>query len=252
MTDFILQVVEIVIKPLVIFAILLSAFFFFKKLKRKQLSLFFLITASLWFFIITVSPLPQWLMYKLETRYPVVKPDLFKGKTPHILILGGGHVVSSSLPPTHQLNLAALSRLVEGIRLYQEIPGSKLVYSGGSQSKRTTQAELLGSAGDALGVSPADTIMIRMPLNTGQEAFEYYRRFGNKHELILVTSAFHMPRAMLHFERKGLSPIPAITHEFIKFDENGGNFDFIPSLQKVRLSEIVLHEYAALVYLKLF
>ena len=45
-----------------------------------------------------------------------------------VVVLGGGHVSSSTLPPNAQIGNSSLARLIEGIRIHRELPGSKLLY----------------------------------------------------------------------------------------------------------------------------
>src|ERR1700690_2544093 len=43
-----------------------------------------------------------------------------------IVVLGGGHSANLNLPESKRISATSLERLVEGIRLYRMIPGSKL------------------------------------------------------------------------------------------------------------------------------
>ena len=159
-------------------------------LRRKKAGRYLLIYAGLWFFLISASPLPSWLAAQRESRYPVLLsvPDSLRSKGDvHILVLGGGHSNAQGLPPNDQLSGAALARLAEGIRLYRQWPGSQLVCSGYSSSGRTAQAEVLAQAAVLLGVSPADTLMVKTPAHTEAEAIDYAARFGAAHPLLRLS-----------------------------------------------------------------
>ncbi|MCK9263422.1 MAG: hypothetical protein M0R18_06365 [Deltaproteobacteria bacterium] len=48
-----------------------------------------------------------------------------------VVVLAGGHVSNESLPVTSQLLDETLVRLAEGIRIQQNLPGARLLVSGG-------------------------------------------------------------------------------------------------------------------------
>lgn len=191
------------------------------------------------------------MIFRLESKYSALQPELLPhDSVTHILVLGGGHVNAPDLPPGSQLSVSAMLRLTEGIRLHRKIPGSKIICSGYSASKRTTQAEMLANAAIDLGVSPTDTLQIRSPENTAAEILTYKNRFGNRATLIVVTSAHHMPRAITLCEKKGLKAFAAPTDFYIKNDAQHSNFDFNPYTVKILMLENALHEYAGLLKVK--
>lgn len=169
------------------------------------------------------------------------KTDNFKSNRPvHILVLGGGHTIAPGFTHADQLSFYALGRLAEAIRIHKKIPGSKIVCSGFSVSGGTTQAEMLAMTALDLGISPADTLMMKMPGNTSAEAKAYTERFGNNYTLIVVSDAFHLPRAMGLFQQNGLRPIPAPANHFVKNDRK---YLFFPSAVRIELFGRSMHEY---------
>lgn len=244
-------VVNFFVDPLNLFwvALLSAAVLFwcnFKKLSRA-LSFF----ALAWIFTITISPIPQWLIYNLEHKYEPWRPEPQSVNYPvHILILGGGHSIAPELPSTGQLMSSALGRITEGIRIHRLIASSKLICSGNSQSKRTTQAEMLANAAVELGVFPVDTLQLRRASNTQEELLEYKKRFGIERKVILVTSAFHMPRAIAICQLNGIDAIPAPADFYLKKDPSRGYFDFRPSVSKISMMQMALHEQLGLLWLR--
>ncbi len=67
----------------------------------------------------------------LEHKYPPLINLADVHGVKWIVVLGGGHIYDPAIPATSQLSDASMVRLVEGIRLYKMLPGSKLVLSGG-------------------------------------------------------------------------------------------------------------------------
>jgi uncharacterized SAM-binding protein YcdF (DUF218 family) len=238
--------------PFVLLLTLMAACLITHALRKNRLSRFFLWLAGTWFFMISISPVPQWLIHRLEHTYPVIDiAEVQKDTNVHLLVLGGGHAHAYNLPYIDNLSDPARARLSEAIRLYRQLPGSMIVCSGYSSSGRTTQAEMLALAALELGVAPADTLMVPAPANSAEEARDYALRFGNQHRVILVTSAFHMRRAVKYFRREGLDPVPAPTDHYIKKDPLSTTYDFWPSAAKIHMMGLVLHEYAGLVKLAL-
>jgi uncharacterized SAM-binding protein YcdF (DUF218 family) len=181
----------------------------------------------------------------MESKYKTFHPVDSMPLPIFILVLGGGHSIAPDLTPADQLSTDALTRLSEAIRLHRLLPGSKIVFSGSSISKRTTQAQMLGMAAIDLGVNSSDTLLSMLASNTEEELTNFKTRFGTQ-KLILVTDALHMPRAIKQGFQRGLQPIPAPTNHLMKMDQERSNFDFIPSAQKILFCQRLLHEYFGL------
>jgi len=239
--------------------------------KHRKLLVYFAIAAAAVFILCATPPLPEFLVASLERRYEPLgvrippPPHLLRsGQHPdstasppqtaqspplpiHILVLGGGHVSDERLPTNDQLSDQALKRLVEGIRIHKMLPGSKLVYSGYARAGiPQTHAEVMGETAVMLGIDPKDTLLVRTPWNTMHEAIDYHQKFGDKHPLVLVTNAIHMPRAMMHFQRAGLSPTPAPTGFLIKKDKLSNSIRLKPGTRNLRKMRKALHEYVGL------
>jgi len=185
----------------------------------------------------------------LENRY-----DVFDGQFSceehgrlHILVLGGGHSSDPRMPATNQLSQEALGRLVEGVRLHQKHPGSILILSGYAGRDPVSNAEVMFRAALILGVNARQMHILPEPRNTRQEAIAYHNRFGIHHPLILVTSASHMPRAMIWFRKAGLTPVPAPTNHMIKKGPSAKIRWWVPATRFIELTDRAVYEYAGIV-----
>lgn len=238
--------------PIVIFGILLVTAVMLRLFKKERKSLFFLSLAIFWIVLVSTTPFPQWIIFELEKQYATIKTELLRGDSAVcILVLGGGHSIAPDLPAGSQLSSAAMVRLTEGIRIHRQLPGSKIICSGNSTSGRVSQAQMLAQAAIDLGVNSSDTLQSRSPRNTSEEIRAYRDRIGSKATLVIVTSAYHMPRVMLLCENEGLKAIPAPTDFYIKKDPLGSNFDFYPYTLKIQMAESAFHEYAGMVKAKM-
>ncbi len=240
--------VKVLINPLIIFIILslLAVGFSFKK--NRWSNIIWMIAAT-WFLLISSTPIPRWLVSNLESKYAVFDfNEHNKNDNCHIIVLGGGHTEDPRLPVNNQLSRVALGRLVEGTRIYGFYERSKLIFSGHSNKRKMSQAEMLARASLILKVDQADTLLSPKPRNTEQEAEFYLDRFGNKHCFVLVTDAIHMPRAMMWFSNYGLTPIPAPTNYLVKIDPNKKRIWFKPSLSNIEMMSMAMVEYIGILY----
>jgi uncharacterized SAM-binding protein YcdF (DUF218 family) len=217
-------------------------------LEKQKLGKLCIQFSLVWLFVFSVSPIPDFLVKQWEIE-PVADQTFENKDGINILILGGGHSDSPTLPPNNQLSETALKRLSEGIRLYHKVPNSKLICSGYNGNTSVTQAELLARSAVELGVPTEDTSMIMTPANTEEEAKAYFNRFGES-ETILVTSALHMKRASFWFKEREVPVLPAPTDHFIKPEENRSIINFKPSIRKIEMTNKLIHEWVGMLYAK--
>jgi len=220
----------------------------FYRWQRKRLALAMGATALLCMFAVSTPFLPNLLVSILENRYDTLQsPDLKGSSGPvNILVLGGGHTNDSRLPANDQLSTVALARLAEGIRLQRRISNSTLITSGYAGKEVIAQAEVFAKTALLLGVDPARIRMQTLPKNTRMEAAEYKRLFGDKAQLVLVTSAVHMPRAMYLFRQAGLKPIAAPTNHLVKYSNERDLWFWVPNSGNIQMVESAIHEYAGM------
>ncbi len=209
------------------------------------------IAAVVWFALFSTSPLPQALVYAKERQHPVLQPVPTDSLPTDIIVLGGGSAYAPDLPATEQLSPQSRARLVEGIRLYRQLPRARLVCSGFSSTDAIPIATMQAHAAVVLGVPPADTLMLNTPHNTEAEARAYVARFGSERRLILVTSAIHIPRALFWFRHYGLDPLPAPADHRVKIDPRYSPYTFRPSSRKIEMMDRWLHEFVGLWWAKL-
>ena len=227
------QLAHILLDPLLVFWLFLLAGGAFYFRPSKKIGHWIVGFGLFWLFVISTTPVPVYLTAKRERRYHQLTQQSYTSlrasQPQHIMVLGAGHSNAPNFTVQNRLSEPALKRLLEGIRLKQQIPTAKLVCSGYSSSGRQSQAEAFAALAIELGVSP---------------------RFGKDTPLILVTSALHMPRAMFWFRHYGLDPIPAPTNYLVMPDPGYETFTWGPSTRKIAMTRKLLHEYAGMLYAK--
>lgn len=158
-----------------------------------------------------LSPLGNILILPLEQRFAAVPAPQPGSRVDGIILLGGfedAHV--STGRGGLGLNEAA-ERVTEGLRLALSHPEAKVVFTGGAGGLFTT-AEASGPVGAFLaeaGVDPARLVLENRSRNTYENAV-FTRDMVQPQpgqRWYLVTSAYHMPRAVGIFRKAGFDVI---------------------------------------------
>jgi uncharacterized SAM-binding protein YcdF (DUF218 family) len=192
----------------------------------------------------------------LETQYPPLNvaeviPQAIVGTTEPavkwIVVLAGGVVGDSTLPIQLQISHHSRVRLMEGIRLHRLLPGSKIILTGGIGFEGPADATTLSRVAQELGVAKSDMLLEVESRDTKDHPL-YVRDLVKQEMFILVTSAFHMPRAMKLFAKQGLFPIPAPAGHWKPAKEFWSPANLFPSSAGIRLAELAYHEYMGLTW----
>ncbi len=194
--------------------------------------------------------IPSFILRSLEQQY---HPLLSVGNhidVPWVVVLGGGLSPDTDLPGHNQLTSSSLSRLIEGIRIHRQIPGSRLLLSGGAVFGPVAEAEVMAEAAVSLGTNRQALYLDARSKDSKDQAKEVKKIVGSR-RFILVTTAAHMPRVMALFEKQGLMPIPAPTDFQIKKRQHISPGMFFPSANSLRKAEYAIHEYLGLIWAKL-
>mgnify|MGYP000899673643 FL=1 len=156
--------------------------------------------------LLSLQPVADELLKPIEKNYPT-----WRGGTPveYVVVLGGGYTWNPQWAPSSNLINNSLPRLAEGIRLWRENPGSKMIFTGAAaKTNPVSTAEAGARVAESLGVPRSAIIVLDRPKDTEQEATEVKKAIGAA-PFLLVTSASHLPRAMIFFRHAGLNPLPA-------------------------------------------
>ena len=183
---------------------LVAGFFGYRKLASRGSGLAMLILAlAAW------TSLGAMMLNPLEERFP--KPPL-PDSVDGIVVLGGGFEGAINLARGgYELNSGG-DRMVETAILARRYPAAKIVVTGG------TGTLLLEGEGDAdtaprlltaLGVAPDRLVLENRSRNTYENAVFTKELVTPKpgETWLLVTSAFHMPRAKALFDKAGFATV---------------------------------------------
>jgi len=196
----------------IIFLLILSVILnFLKLLKFSKIILYF---AFFLFFITGALPTGSYLLYLLEKNYhnKVNLPENVDG----ILILSGA--TSPFLTKEYdQISLnGSVERLTESIQLMKKYPKAKVFFAGGSgyiEYPDLNHSDVAKKFYESLDVNTKNIFFDKTSRNTYENIVFAKKKFNpNKDEKwVLVTSAFHLKRAINVGEQLGWEFIPYAT-----------------------------------------
>lgn len=218
--------------------------------QKKQVGMIVGFLGLLLVFVFSLNGTANALIDHLESQYsPLLVPPKTVTK---IVVLGGGVRGEKNYPANLNLNSASLSRLIESIRLFDQLEGVGvkpiLILSGGRVFASPAVAGKMQNAAVMLGISREQIILEKGSRDTREEAL-YLKNIVGSQPFILVTSAFHMPRAMALFQALGMHPIAAPT-QFLNGDSNFLSWCF-PNGWSLAVSDTAIHEYFGILWEKI-
>ncbi|MBI1359769.1 MAG: YdcF family protein [Alphaproteobacteria bacterium] len=169
------------------------------------------------FLAVCLLPVGDWLMRGLETRFPPLAPcTTAQAKPPAgIILLGGGlssRIVSGQV--VEDLNDAA-DRMRYAAQLARAYPDLPVIISGGTVFPRPGQRSEADGMADVLsefGVARSRMQLESRSRTTAENAARVKDLIGDRPGAwLLVTSGYHMPRAMGVFRHAGIDVVAAPT-----------------------------------------
>lgn len=181
---------------------------------RVQLGRAALATAIAGLWIASTPSFADWSLGTLERQFPPIAIE----KLPNAdvaIVLGGA--VGSAVPPRVTLDLsAAADRVLWAARLFRAGKVERILVSGGNipwLPGTRPEAEVIRDLLIEWRVPPSAILIASGSRNTFENAMEIaaLRQRDRFATALLVTSAFHMPRALAVFRKAGLPVTPATT-----------------------------------------
>lgn len=155
----------------------------------------------------SMPPVSNFFISRLETQFPVLKEA--PADTVMILVLGSGHLYKQDRPANSILTATALSRLTEGVRLWNSQPESYLLLSGAKFKSEISHASALRRMAIEMGVPNEKIRLLEQTRDTEEEivaALKMVDEFLSSGavrmsdetvaaRLVVTSSATHLPRA---------------------------------------------------------
>jgi uncharacterized SAM-binding protein YcdF (DUF218 family) len=161
--------------------------------------------------VLGLSPLGNALIIPLEERFPPW--DDRRGSPDGIVVLGGAISPDVSAARNEVALNEAAERVTSAVALARRYPQARIIYSGGTGAliyREGSEAVSAVRIFDSLGIPPARIIAEEQSRNTVENAvFSLLLAMPQPGERwLLVTSGYHMPRAMGVFRAAGF-PVEA-------------------------------------------
>lgn len=233
MLFFLRKLIEALLLPvgLIAFLVLIAVF-----LRRRWLAA----VAAVLLYAFSIEPFANLLLQPLESTYPPVAV-VAAPRADAIVVLSGG-ILRGRNRAGIQWDQSA-NRFFAGLDLAHADKANLLVISAGASPD---QGPILRQAAVDTGISPACIALTPRVLTTADEA-DAVSRIPGIHSILLVTSAFHMPRAALLFRSRGFDVLPFPTDQHIFRHPNRMEaIALIPSPPNLEKSEAAFREYYGL------
>ncbi|HVU33952.1 MAG TPA: ElyC/SanA/YdcF family protein [Opitutaceae bacterium] len=232
----------------VLLLLLVAGWLLLRRPRRGRLGRALIATATILLLLLGNKFVSTWLVRPLETRYPAV-PELVAGAPlpsavaacRYVVVLGAGNGDSPGLSALDELSPSARARITEAVRLLRLLPDARLIVSGPADESPVTHATVLERAAISLGIAENRIQRIEHARDTEDESLAVKRRVGSA-AFALVTSAWHMPRAMALFHAAGLNPLACPTDFSSHWDGRFHWRDFLWDVESLERSTYAVHE----------
>ncbi|KXF77384.1 hypothetical protein ATN84_08315 [Paramesorhizobium deserti] len=242
------KIIWLLVQPITLLLVGILASMLAIAFSRRRLALTFSAITVTLFLLVSFTTLGNLLLLPLEERFPAkpALPDHIDG----IVVLGGfmeGEVNASR--GGHEINGAG-DRIIETMRLAQLYPEARIVISGGegtyfadSVPDAVSTRQLFsdfGLTGDRLSFEAESR-------NTYENAV-YSREIAKPREgetWLLITSAFHMPRAVGCF-RQADFPVTAWPVDYLTRRDSGFSIDLQDPIGGLARTSIAVREWLGL------
>lgn len=214
--------------------------------RRVRLGRLLVTVAAVAFVLLSNKFVSTGLMRPLEATYPPI-PDI-SGRVPsalarcqYVAVLGAGNADTPGESALDLLSASARARITEAVRILRVLPTARLLVSGPAEYHQVTHATMLERAAISLGIAPARIERIEHARDTEDESNAVKRRVGDA-PVALVTSAWHMPRAVALFQSAGVNVVPCPTDYTAPWDGRFYWRDFLWDVESLERSSLAIHE----------
>ena len=235
------KILPIIVSPLGLIIILLFFGVFRKRMLPSLIGLIILIILSL--------PIVSGQLIKLlEQNYRPTTPNE-TARADTVIVLSGMVTLIEKNDGIHYEFSEAVDRIFAGINLLKIGKAQKIILTRGKLpwSVGVPEGEFLAEFIQSQGINPNRILLSEIVQNTNDEAKAISRMLPKNSEVILVTSAFHMPRAVKVFQNQNLKVIPYAV-DFRSSVKEINIIDFLPQASAFKDSNFYFREIIGRAY----
>ena len=218
---------------------------------RRRLSLALLVSSFALYYLFSTWPVAGMLIGSLESEYPPQPLPAGPGEAEAVVVLSGGLSIAGGSAEGVELSGATWRRLARGVEVFHALKGKlPLVFSGHEElpagwGDRETPWR---AAARRMGVPAELFVSEDRSADTFESAVEVRKLLDLKfpgrerHPVILVTSAWHLPRALRAYRCRGLpaAPEPADSRAG---PASLGLSALVPSYEALAASSVAIREW---------
>ncbi len=204
---------------------------------RERLASRLSFATAILLYAISIEPVKDFLYRPLDFAYR--KPESVQADV--IVVLGGGTYNN------RELKGSSFKRVIEGFLLYKEL-SVPIVLSGGASTGLTPESLIMKNLLMEFGVDERFIYADTKSRDTMENAIyvqEICRQINCK-RILLVTSGFHMRRAVRTFREFGFEVIPYPVD--IRYEGVYNLYSYFPKYTTLKDSTIALREYIGILY----
>ena len=217
------KILPLIFSPLIIIIVLIIFGLITSSKKISLAGVFILVFCSL-------PVVSDKLVAYLESDYQLSKPSNIASADAIVVLSGMIKTINSKDGLDYEFGEAS-DRIFAGINLFKEKKAPKLILTRGKLpwSVGIPEGEYLKEIAIKNGISENNILLTENVENTDQEAKAIKKLLSEgKPKVLLVTSAFHMPRAQIVFEAADINVVP-FPVDFQKELSKLNFMSFIPS-----------------------
>lgn len=226
----------------------LFSYYLFCKTKKK----YWLLITFMLIYLLSIRVVKDALVKPLEDYYK--QPSISELQDAQaIVVLGGG--IANDVPDFDgkgQIAESAANRFIMGLRLHKALRIPIILSGGQGYSYSNSEAEIAYRTLKACGVEEKYIIKEDKSRNTIENAKFTKQICSQKgfHKIILVTTACHLPRATILFNRQSMDVIPYPSNYRSNKETIINAFVFTPSRTYLYISSSAIKEYLGIIALK--
>jgi uncharacterized SAM-binding protein YcdF (DUF218 family) len=188
------------------------------------------------FLFLGVVPVGSILLRQLERRFPALPDCWAPGSGSVVIVVLGGAMTTRVVSGTsHDTFTCDGMRITYAAELAKRIPTARIQIAGGlayPDPRLRPEAELIAEMLGKMGIERSRIIIDAVSRTTAENA-AMLEGLPNHTTVILVTSAFHMPRAVGTFRASGYDVVPAPSHWMVDDEVRLSTFSAAERLRDV-------------------
>lgn len=237
------------IDPLILaLSLIIIALLYLLKSGRNRTGKVFLLLAFFVLYMTGISPVANIMCYIVEKDY-LLNETFVPNSLDVVVVLGGGvseNIYLEETMPSYQ----TASRLLHAVQVFNK-SGSKYLVFMGKGAGKLSEAEVMKTSAERLGVPTASLMIDLNSRNTWEHAAELNKMFPAKDIKIgLVTSAYHMRRSEREF-RKYFPNVIALPSDYLYSSPKLSIVTFMPRSGNLYKFATVLNEMTGNVWYRI-